>query len=79
MIYIVVDVVIVLIQLLYYTILATFHSLRLWKIQKDTVESYHILVALHIYIRKMSIGLNISPPLWQSYINTILDCLQSRI
>ena len=23
-------------------------------------------------------GLNISPAIWQSYINTILDCLQSR-
>ena len=23
-------------------------------------------------------GLNISPPIWQSYINTILNCLQSR-
>ena len=26
----------------------------------------------------MPIGLNISPPIWQSYINTILNCLQSR-
>ena len=23
-------------------------------------------------------GLDISPPIWQSYINTILNCLQSR-
>ena len=23
-------------------------------------------------------GLNISPSIWQSYINTILDCLQSK-
>ena len=23
-------------------------------------------------------GLNISPSIWQSYINTILDCLQNR-
>ena len=23
-------------------------------------------------------GLNISPPIWQSYINVILNCLQSR-
>ena len=29
---------------------------------------------LHIFIRE----LNISPPIWQSYINAILDCLQSR-
>ena len=26
----------------------------------------------------MPIGLNISPSIWQSYINAILDCLQSR-
>ena len=26
----------------------------------------------------MPMGLNISPSIWQSYINTILDCLQSR-
>ena len=23
-------------------------------------------------------GLNVSPPIWQSYINTILSCLESR-
>ena len=26
----------------------------------------------------MAMGLNISPSIWQSYINVILDCLQSR-
>ena len=26
----------------------------------------------------MPMGLNISPSIWQSYINTILECLQSR-
>ena len=26
----------------------------------------------------MPMGLNISPPIWQSYINTILNSLQSR-
>ena len=26
----------------------------------------------------MTMGLNISPPIWQSYINEILDCLESR-
>ena len=29
-----------------------FDSLRLWKIQKDTVGSYHILVAFHICIKE---------------------------
>ena len=28
--------------------------------------------------QRMSVGLNISPSLWKSYINAILDCLQSR-
>ena len=26
----------------------------------------------------MPMALNISPPIWQSYINAILDCLQSK-
>ena len=29
--------------------------------------------------QRMPMGLNISPPIWQSYINAILNCLQSRI
>ena len=28
--------------------------------------------------QRMPMGLNISPPIWQSYINAILSCLQSR-
>ena len=28
--------------------------------------------------QRMSIGLNISPSIWQLYINAILDCLQNR-
>ena len=28
--------------------------------------------------QRMPMGLNISPSIWQSYINTILDCIQSR-
>ena len=27
---------------------------------------------------RMPMGLNISPSIWQSYINMILDCIQSR-
>ena len=28
--------------------------------------------------QRMPMGLNVSPPIWQSYINTILNSLQSR-
>ena len=28
--------------------------------------------------QRMPMGLNISPSIWQSYINAILDCLQSK-
>ena len=28
--------------------------------------------------QRMPMGLNVSPPIWQSYINTILNCLESR-
>ena len=33
--------------------------------------------ASYLY-QKMPMGLNISPSIWQSYINAILDCLQNR-
>ena len=33
--------------------------------------------ASYLY-QRMPMGLNISPTIWQSYINAILDCLQSR-
>ena len=33
--------------------------------------------ALYLY-QRMPRGLNISPSIWQSYINTILDCLKNR-
>ena len=33
--------------------------------------------ASYVY-QRMPMGLNISPSIWQSYINAILDCLQSR-
>ena len=48
------------------------------RILKDTVEYYHILAAHHIYITECLWGLNISPSILQSYINAILECLQSR-
>ena len=33
--------------------------------------------ASYLY-QRMPMGLNVSSPIWQSYINTILNCLESR-
>ena len=55
-----------------------FHSLRL---SENCKKYYGILPcfgsASYLYER-MPMGLNIAPSIWQSYINVILDCLQSR-
>ena len=55
-----------------------FHSLRL----SENLKRYcGILLyfgsASYLY-QRMPMGLNISPSIWQSYINAILDCLQNR-
>ena len=56
----------------------TFRSLRL---SEDSKKYCGILPyfgsASHMY-QRMPMDLNISPSIWQSYINTILECLQSR-
>ena len=55
-----------------------FHSLRL---SEDSKRYYRILPyfgsSSYLY-QRMPIGLNISPSIWQSYINTILNYLQSK-
>ena len=55
-----------------------FHSLRL---SENSKKYYGILPYFsspsYLY-QRMPMGLNISPSIWQSYINAILDCLQSR-
>ena len=56
-----------------------FHSLRL---TENSKKYCRILLpyfgsASYLY-QRMPVGLNISPAIWQSYINAILDCLQSR-
>ena len=48
------------------------------KILKGIMEYYYTLVGHLICIKRMPIGLNISPSIWQSYINAVLECLQSR-
>ena len=55
-----------------------FHSLRLSEDSKRYCSiSLYITSASYIY-QRMPMGLNISPSIWQSYINTILECLQGR-
>ena len=55
-----------------------FHSLRL----SENLKRYCGILPYfgstsHLY-QRMPMGLNISLSMWQSYINAILDCLQSR-
>ena len=55
-----------------------FHLLRL---SENSKRYYGILLyfgsSSYLY-QRMPMALNISPSIWQSYINAILDCLQSR-
>ena len=55
-----------------------FHSLRL---SEKSSKYFGILPyfgsVLFLY-QRMPMGLNVSPPIWQSYINTVLNCLESR-
>ena len=53
-----------------------FHSLRLSENFKKYCRIFpHFGSASYMY-QRMSMGLNISPSIWQSYINAILNCLQ---
>ena len=55
------------------------HSIHLdyLRIPRNIVEFYHTLATSYLY-QQILMGLNISPVIWQSYIDVILDCLQSR-
>ena len=46
---------------------------------KNTVVYFHISGSASYLYQRMPKGLNVSPPIWQMYINTILNSLQSRI
>ena len=55
-----------------------FHSLRLMEHSKKFCGILPYFGSpLYLY-QRMPIGLNISPVIWQSYINVILNCLQKR-
>ena len=55
-----------------------FHPLRLSEKSKKYCGILpYFGSALYLY-QRMPMGLNVSPPIWHSYINTILNCLESR-
>ena len=55
-----------------------FHSLRLLENSKRYCGILPYFGSASYLYQRMPMGLNISRSIWQSYINAILDCLQSR-
>ena len=55
-----------------------FHVLRLTENSKKYCGILPYFGSASYLYQRMPMGLNISPAIWQSYINAILDCLQSR-
>ena len=55
-----------------------FHSLRLSENSKRYCGILQYFSSPSYLYQRMPMGLNISPSIWQSYINAILDCLQGR-
>ena len=55
-----------------------FHSLGLWVNSKRYCGILSYFGSTSYLYQRMPMGLNILPSIWQSYINAILDCLQSR-
>ena len=56
----------------------TFHSLSLSENSKTYCGILPYFGSTSYLYQRMPMGLNISPSIWQSYINAILDCLQNR-
>ena len=56
----------------------TFHSLRFLDDLKRYCSKLPYFGSASYICQRMPMGLNISPSIWQSYINAILECLQSR-
>ena len=56
----------------------TFHSLRLTENSKKYCGIPPYFGSASYLYQRMPMGLNISPAVWQLYINTILSCLSSR-
>ena len=55
-----------------------FHSLRLTESSKKYCGILPYFGSASYIYQRMPMGLNISPAVWQSYINAILNCLTSR-
>ena len=55
-----------------------FHSLRLTERSKKYCGILPYFGSASYLFQRMPMGLNISPVVWQSYINAILSCLSSR-
>ena len=55
-----------------------FHSLRLSEDSKRYCGRLPYFRSASYIYQRMPIGLNISPSIWKSYINVIIECLQSR-
>ena len=55
-----------------------FHSLRLSENSKKYCRIFPYFVRSSYLYQRMHMGLNISPSIWQSYINAISSCLQSK-
>ena len=55
-----------------------FHLLRLSENSKRYCGILPYFGSSSYLYKRMPMGINISPSIWQSYINAILDCLQSR-
>ena len=55
-----------------------FHSLRLSENSKRYCRILPYFGSSSYLYQRMPMGVNSSPSIWQSYINAILDCLQSR-
>ena len=55
-----------------------FHSLRLLENSKRYCQILPYFGSMSYLYQRMPTGLNILPSIWQSYINAILGCLQSR-
>ena len=55
-----------------------FHSLRVLENTNRYCGILPYFGRASYFYPTMPVGLNISPSIWQSYMNTILECLQSR-